>query len=139
MPNRTETYEQDEQQQRNIKQGNQPGEQRDQNREANQQNFDEREAEHTDDLDDDDTDELSTADQGDDADLAGGEEQVGDVDDEESIEHSADEANENAVGGDNLDESVERQAGQRTNDGRRQADDIDIERDTRKDDDIEEE
>jgi hypothetical protein len=125
MPNPTnETYEQE--QQRNIKQGGQD-QNRDTNREANQQNFEDREEEHVDDIDED-ADELSTADgadEGDDADLAGGEEQIGDADDEETIERSA---NESGAGGNNLDQGNQREAGARTNDGRRQADDVDIER-----------
>jgi hypothetical protein len=141
MPNPTnETFE--EEQQRNIKQGSQGN----QDRQANpQQDVEQpREEEHIDDIEED-TEELS-ADDTDDADIAGGEEQIGDADDEESIERSADEsadesANESAVRGDDLDEGNNmREAGQRTGDGRRQADDIDIERnDQRKDDEIEEE
>ena len=131
MPNPTnETYE--EEQQRNIKQGSQG--------QGQQQDIESpREEEHIDDVDEDD--ELSTADT-DDADLTGGEEQIGDLDDEESIERSADEANESGVRDDNLDEGNNlREAGQRTSDGRRQADDIDIERNDQqlKDDDVEEE
>jgi hypothetical protein len=131
MPNPTnENVEQE--QQRNIKQGSQG------NRQANQQDIESpREEEHVDDIDEDTDEELSTADT-DDADISGGEEEIGDVDDEESIERSA---NESGAGGDNLDQGNQRQAGQRTDDGRRQADDIDIERNdgTRGDDEIEEE
>lgn len=125
MPNNpTETYEQE---QRNIKQGSQ-----------NQQEIENpREEEQFGEMEEDE--ELSTAD-GDDTDLLGGEEETGHIDDQESIDKSADDANESGVGGGDLDEgNAQRDAGQLTNDGRRQADDVDIERDVPKGDEMEEE
>lgn len=127
MPNPTnETYEEEQQRTSKSKQANQ-------SREANQQQ--DRDEERSDDLNED-TEELSTADQTDDADLAGREEEIGAED--ESIERSA---NESSVRGGDLDEANNRRdAGAKTSDGRQQADDIELDRgDTRKDDEMDEE